>query len=118
MGCFRASTVGIAFGQPISMTAYDVGLVAGLADATGDLASADLQATAGNLSRTIYAGAAAGDFAEVETIFSLPEGDCDLVMKATDAAAGSPTRPWSWSGAVRPSCSGSGRPAGASAPTR
>lgn len=61
-------------------------LVAGLADATGDLASADLQATAGNLARTLYAGAAAGDFAEVETIFSLPEGDWDLVMKAKDSS--------------------------------
>lgn len=61
-------------------------LVASLRDATGDLASADLQATAGNLSRTLYAGAVSGSYSEVETIFSLPEGDWELPMKATDAS--------------------------------
>ncbi|MBN8248862.1 MAG: TetR family transcriptional regulator [Verrucomicrobia bacterium] len=61
-------------------------LVANLRDATGDLATADLQATAGNLSRTIFAGAVSGAYGEVETVFTLPEGDWDLAMKATDAS--------------------------------
>jgi len=60
-------------------------LVASAHDGNADLATADLQATAGNLAATLFSGAVSGDYSEIEAIISLASGDWDIVLKVTDA---------------------------------
>ncbi|MFO1461893.1 MAG: phage tail protein [Verrucomicrobiota bacterium] len=59
-------------------------VVGALTDATGDLASADFQAVAGNLAKTLFAGAVQGAYREIEAVFTLPAGDWGFAMKVAD----------------------------------
>lgn len=60
-------------------------IVGTLSDANGDMASASLQATSGILTQTIAAFSVSGASQDVETVFSLTEGDWTLILRVTDA---------------------------------
>lgn len=60
-------------------------IVANLADVNGDLSSASLHATSGILSQTVATYAVSGASQDVETVFSLGEGDWTLILRVTDA---------------------------------
>ena len=55
-----------------------------MTDATGDLDRADFQAVAGNLAKTLFAGAVQGAYREIEAVFTLPAGDWGFAMKVAD----------------------------------